>query len=152
MKKGYFFTLVTAVLSIAIASYSMNYLQSTAQPVKSPVVAKIELPEGSWEIESGKNFEPRVITVVLGVNNTVQWVNSDFGLTFIEADNESDPAFYAVTEIKQDARLTDVSLPNVLKTGESFEYTFTTPGEFGYHGKPWQRGTVVVLDLGVGAK
>ncbi|MGI0060926.1 MAG: cupredoxin domain-containing protein [Nitrosotalea sp.] len=34
---------------------------------------------------------------------------------------------------------------NYLMPGKSFEYTFTTPGTFGYHGRPLERGSVTVL-------
>jgi hypothetical protein len=80
------------------------------------------------------NFQPQTVKVVIGVNNTVRWVNNDIFPAMIEADNKNDPLFYTLTE--------DFKL---IKVGESFEFTFTKPGEFGYHGKPWQRGSVIVL-------
>jgi plastocyanin len=81
-----------------------------------------------------KVYKPDIIKVVIGVNNTVVWVNSDTVPAFLEADNASDPKFYNATK---DFVLID---PN-----KSFSFTFTMAGEFGYHGKPWQRGMVIVM-------
>lgn len=93
------------------------------EPAKSIVV----IQEGSSVEESGKNFEPRIITVVIGVNNTVAWINQDVVPNTVVADNNGEP--------------------DPLMQGEEFRYTFTRPGEFGYHSEPhpWMRGTVIVL-------
>jgi plastocyanin len=80
------------------------------------------------------NFEPQNVTVVIGVNNTVRWSNQDVFPAMIEADNDSDPLFYAVTKGVV-----------VIPIGGSFDFTFNEVGEFDYHGKPWQHGTVTVL-------
>ncbi len=71
--------------------------------------------------------------MILGVNNTVRWVNRDFTLARIAADTKDDPAFYNATK--------DFVF---IKPNETFEYTFTKVGEFGYHGAPWQGARVVV--------
>jgi plastocyanin len=109
-------------------------------------IALVTIPEGASDSQSGKTFEPQTITVVIGVNNTVRWINQDTSMYFIEADNDRyDPAFYHATEIPSSnskAEATD----NVLMPNEYFEYTFTKPGEYGYHSKPWMRGTVIVME------
>jgi plastocyanin len=92
----------------------------------------IKLPEGASE--SGATFEPQVVRVILGVNNTVVWINEDRVSTWIEADNDNDPVFFKET-----------SNPSLLSRGDAIQYTFTKVGEYGFHGKPHQRGTVVVL-------
>ena len=79
-------------------------------------------------------FVPRVMKVVIGVNNTVRWENNDTVPTWLTADNESDPDFFNATKD---------GIP--LFPDKAYEYTFTKVGEFGFHGKPWQRGTVIVL-------
>ncbi len=83
------------------------------------------------------NFEPQNVTVVIGVNNTVTWSNQDIFPALTEADNDSDPLFYEVTKGAV-----------VIPTGGSFNFTFNNPGEFGYHGRPWQHGTIVVHQFG----
>jgi plastocyanin len=83
---------------------------------------------------SSNSFEPQVITVLVGVNNTVRWVNESDEIAMLSADNDSDPGFYKATG--------DFVF---IMPHKSFEFTFTSLGEIGYHGKPWQRGSVIVL-------
>jgi|SRR2546426_1920757 len=79
-------------------------------------------------------FEPKVIAVFSGVNNTVRWVNVSNLAALLKADNESDPAFYNATKDFV------FILPH-----KSYEYTFTGLGKIDYHGKPWQKGSVIVV-------
>jgi plastocyanin len=94
------------------------------------------IPEGSSVPENGSNFTPQTLTVMVGVNNTVVWVNQDVVPSTVIADNEGDPDFFDAT-----------SKPDLLMQGEQFRYKFMRPGEFDYHSEPhpWMRGTVVVL-------
>ncbi|MEP0826216.1 MAG: hypothetical protein HRF40_12090 [Nitrososphaera sp.] len=87
---------------------------------------------------SGKSFEPETIKVMIGVNNTVRWINPDYIAHWIGADDQSDPEFYNATGGEQGSKL--------IAPGDFFEYTFTRAGEFGYHGKPSMRGTVIVVE------
>ena len=79
-------------------------------------------------------FQPQVITVLSGVNNTVRWINQSDSPAIIVADNEADPAFYNATKDRV------LILPH-----KSFEFTFTNLGKIGYHGRPEERGSVIVL-------
>ncbi len=107
--------------------------QKTTLPAIVKHTSEVIIPRDAVIINNPA-FEPNPIKVVIGVNNTVRWVNQDVVAAWIEADNESDPAFYNATK-------DSVFIP----PNETFEYTFTKAGEFGYHGRPWQRATVVVL-------
>lgn len=95
----------------------------------------ILIPPGSEDQSSNKTYSPDVTTVVLGVNNTVTWVNqADVG-----------------NEITPDMPLTQNGQPfasdGIIKPGESYEFTFTEPGTFTYHTEPhpWMKGTIIVL-------
>ena len=101
----------------------------------------VTIPEAANLEDSGKTFEPQVIKVIIGLNNTVRWINQDNTLHWIEADNQSDPAFYNATSDEN---------RKLMAPNESFDYTFTRAGEFGYHGKPHLRGTVVVVPQACG--
>jgi plastocyanin len=90
--------------------------------------------------DSGKGFEPAIITVVMGINNTVQWINQDVSGHFIEADNTNSEWFSEATR-----RSVDLSSENVLSRGENFTLTFIETGEFEYHSRPWNRGKVIVV-------
>ena len=86
-----------------------------------------------------------MIKVVIGVNNTVRWINQDSVINWVAADNYTDPSFHAAAPDPSSIMGTP---NNVLLPGHTFEYTFTKPGTIGYHGKPLQRGIVEVLPAG----
>ncbi|MGI0060074.1 MAG: cupredoxin domain-containing protein, partial [Nitrosotalea sp.] len=104
----------------------------------SPNVSTIIIPKGSEEQSSGTNYEPRYLTVVIGVNNTVRWINeADVGNTIVsETYNQPDPFF------EKGPYSHGVILP-----GKSFNFTFTKPGEYQYNTEPhpWLYGWVLVL-------
>lgn len=102
------------------------------EPAESTVI----IPEGSSYSESGRNFTPETITVMIGVNNTVAWVNQDTVPSSVRANDQSDLGFF-----------TAASKPIFILPGDEFRYTFTQPGEFDYHSEPhpWKHGTVIVL-------
>ena len=75
------------------------------------------------------NFDPPVITVIIGKNNTVTWENQD---TFTHTVTATDGGFNSG----------DVA------AGASWTYTFNSPGNFSYYciyHSAWMRGEVVVL-------
>lgn len=96
------------------------------------------IPGGSSSPDLYKDrpyYRPQTVTVAVGLNSTVVWTNHDRVPHYLEADDPvSDPGF---------AEAIEGAMP--IAPGESFSYTFTKPGTYGYHGKPWMRGTVVVL-------
>jgi plastocyanin len=106
----------------------------------APLVSTVIIQEGAGLPDSGQGFNPAVITVVMGNNNTVRWVNQDDTAHFIEADDADSLWFSEATRLA-----TDFSSKNALEPGESFELTFEEIGEFPYHSKPWNRGKVIVL-------
>lgn len=72
-------------------------------------------------------FGPTKATVVIGVNNTLVWTNED-------------PVLHTVTD-----RQGGFGSAN-LKTSQSFNFTFTTPGVYNYFCKlhPLMEGQVIV--------
>ncbi len=138
---GMLFGLVVLGVIAVNQAYEMNRAkeENTKYPLTSSVVTVV-IPEGAGDPTSLRPFEPQTITVVIGVNNTVRWINNDLVSHWIEADNYYDPDFRAAAP---QPRLGNLS--NILQQGELFEYTFTKPGEIGYHGRPWERGSVKVL-------
>jgi len=77
------------------------------------------------------NFQPPVVTVVIGVNNTVEWVDQD-------------PVPHTVTS------LSGAPIPFDSKTmtkGNTFPFTFTVPGTYRYDCQfhpSYMLGTVIV--------
>ena len=87
----------------------------------------ISIPAGSETNTAGPGYTPSTITVVIGVNNTVEWINQD-------------SAPHTVTAV-------DGSFNSgQLNFGDTFTYTFTTAGtyQYGCSYHPWMKGTVIV--------
>lgn len=137
--------LVPAITFVVVDS-EIEYVDSNIgliqDSIEDPRLVRISIPEGASLPNTGKTYEPQVVKVIIGYNNTVRWVNNDSTLHYIEADNDTDLKFYRETTYANP----EASSRNLMDTGDSFLYTFTTPGEIGYHGKPWLRGTVIVLE------
>ena len=80
------------------------------------------------------NFEPANLKIVIGINNTVRWVNKDYTLHTISAvTSPTNASSFHSTPVFQ---------------GGSFEYTFTVPGTYEYYcpwHPGWMRGTVTVV-------
>ncbi|MEM0120588.1 MAG: cupredoxin domain-containing protein [Thermoprotei archaeon] len=96
------------------------------------------LPANSVEVTmqgdgNGQNYHPALIVVVIGVNNTVVWVNND-------------NVAHTVTARSVPSGATMFNSGN-LNPGQTFEYTFTVPGNYTYYCQyhPWMVGKVVVL-------
>ena len=87
------------------------------------------IPKGAMIVEK-EHLIPKEITVVLGKNNTVTWINQDDTAHGIASDDVS------------------WGSPGSLKPGESFSITFNSTGVYDYHGQPgpWITGSVIVKD------
>ncbi|PSN91074.1 hypothetical protein B9Q03_05130 [Candidatus Marsarchaeota G2 archaeon OSP_D] len=99
------------------------------------------LPPHSVEVTmqgdgNGQNYHPALIVVVIGVNNTVVWDNND-------------NVAHTVTARSVPNGATMFNSGN-LNPGQTFEYTFTVPGNYTYYCEyhPWMVGKVVVLASG----
>ena len=97
-------------------------------PEEQKVIVKI--PKGSSNSELGKNFEPETIRVVIGVNNTVTWINEDTVPSSIVSDNYGRTGFGS---------------PHLLPE-DSWMHTFTESGVYEYHSNPhpWKYGKIIV--------
>ena len=82
-------------------------------------------------LENSVSLSPEEITLVLGVNNTVTWINHD-------------DVGHAITSDEQPSW----GSSGILKPGETFSVTFNQTGVYDYHGEPhpWITGKVIVLD------
>ena len=73
-------------------------------------------------------YSPDTITVVIGINNTVFWTNGDSAPHTVTSDTAG------------------VFNSGNMNSGDTFQFTFTTPGTYTYHCTyhSWMQGTVVV--------
>jgi len=129
-------------LSIALAVAIVVALSGLIQqPAVAPIIGggevssqitEVRIVEGSYLPTQKENYVPKVVTVVIGVNNTVMWRNDD-----------SIP--HTVTS---DTGLFDsgAQYPNYMPAGATWRFTFSQPGNYPYHciPHPWMRGTVIV--------
>jgi plastocyanin len=108
-------------LSLLVASFPLANAQTTTI---------ISIPKGSGVPAGAPGYSPDKATVVIGVNNTVEWTNND-------------TVAHTATSAPGNG---SVSSGN-LAVGATYTYTFTTPGTYDivclYHS--WMTGTVVVL-------
>lgn len=107
------------------AAYTARSTSTTAQ--QSPKVASVTILPGAGTNTSNTGFSPPTITVVVGVNNTVTWTNNDVSPHTVTANDGT------------------FSSGN-LAPGQSFTFTFTTPGTYMYHCTyhPWMVAKVIV--------
>jgi plastocyanin len=93
----------------------------------SSTVTVSMVPGSGSNASIGKSYLPDPVTVVVGVNNTIQWNNDDTSPHTVTANDAS------------------FDSGNVAP-GQSFTFTFSTPGTYEYHCvyHPWMTGTVIV--------
>jgi len=95
----------------------------------------IVLPSGVGT-DSALNFSPANITVVIGVNNTIVWVDRD----------SSGPHTVTALSVPSGAQIFDSGSSSPMTEGATFEVTLTVAGAYSYtcifH--PWMKGTIVV--------
>jgi plastocyanin len=93
----------------------------------------VTIPAGAGNPSGAPGYKPDSITVVLGVNSSVTWVNDDTGVP------------HTVTSLNVTGGGPVFDSSN-LPAGQSFTYNFTQPGTYlykcNYHS--WMTGTVVV--------
>lgn len=118
--------------------FSIIPIESNQIDNASSNISTIVIPKDSDDPTAGKTFEPQYLTVILGVNNTVSWINKSDAGDEIDTTtyNQPDPMF------EKGPYSHGTILP-----GKSFNFTFTKPGEFEYHTQPhpWLQGSIVVL-------
>ena len=110
----------------AVASATTTSTTTTSSSIATNVV-HVSIPQGAEVNTAGPGYSPPTITVVIGVNNTVQWTDNDI-------------APHTVTAVDKGFDSGEMN------TGDTFTHTFTTPGtyQYGCSYHPWMKGTVIV--------
>lgn len=111
------------------AAYSSpSVTTTTTTSTTHPPGAQVQVSQGAGGPSNPKGFSPDVITVVIGVNNTVTWINDDS----IDHTVTSDTGLFN---------------SEILVPGASYSYQFTSPGNYTYGCEfhPLMKGTVIVL-------
>ena len=103
---------------------------------QSTVVVKIPVGAGAGP-SAAPGYAPENVTVVIGVNNTVEWTNND---------TQNGGTDHTVTSLSVPSGAASFD-SGILAEGATFTQTFTTPGTYEYHCTihAWMTGSVVVL-------
>jgi plastocyanin len=142
------------VVLIIVVAAAMGYYQIVYYPSHAPTTTSLTRPltydphnvtvtilsgAGNPGTARDKTFSPNLITVTVGFNATVFWINNDTVLHTVTANaSDPDPAFVSFGP---------TSPPyNNINAGASLNYTFTMPGTYGYFCSyhSWMIGTVIV--------
>lgn len=142
-KKGFGALLAPISVAVLLAlAVGVIFLGGVAGPSKAAVSPnastqspKVVVVTMKGDI-NGQTYHPATVVVVIGVNNTVEWINDDSASHTVTA-----------TSVPSGAQMFD---SGNLAPGQTFNYTFTVPGNYTYHCRyhPWMVGTVVVLAAG----
>lgn len=139
-----FLLFIAVLLPLLVAAFLVFNLQGpppasggstgTASATQSAVT--ITIPKGVGSNLS-VNFEPAKIKVVVGVNNTIEWV-------------ENDPIPHTVTSLSVPPG-SEAFDSKTLNEGQAFSVTLTVPGTYEYDctfHPGWMKGTITVLAQG----
>jgi plastocyanin len=135
--------IAAAVLVIGSFFAFANQAQPSAVHTSTNAVEIIEptgagQPPSNWSLSTGPvyadtSYSPDTVVVVIGVNNTVTWVNQD-----------SAPHTVTFTSVPSDVTA-KIDSGNMAQ-GATFTYAFQVPGNYlydcTYH--PWMGGKVIV--------
>jgi plastocyanin len=119
---------------VLISYYIVAPLGGAGSTTASNQVVQVRMPEGAWN--SSLTFEPRTVTVVIGVNNTIQWKNFD-------------SVGHTVTSISVPNGAQQFgSSSNLVAPGQAYTITLTVPGTYIYHCviHPHMEGTIIVKE------
>ena len=117
--------MVVAVVICVIVTTVLLYMSQPFSEMNPNSVVVIIQPGAS--VNASLGFEPTMVTVVIGVNNTVIWKNEDSDWHDVHSEMG---LFYS----------------GIIQPGASWTYTFTSPGTYPYvcDPHPWMTGTIIV--------
>src|SRR5262249_26537756 len=96
-------------------------------------IATVVIPDGASQQSSNKTFEPDVITVVVGKNNTVKWINEDnVAHTIVSSSGYVDPVSGKFATPDQPDRTPG----GYILPGQAYNFTFKEKGTYDYHSVP----------------
>jgi len=104
--------------------------QTTTSTTESATGVVVTIPDGAAAATNLPGYSPATITVMIGMNSTVTWVNRDSAPHTVTA---TDGSFNS----------------HNLDPGQSYTYTFTRPGTFSYYCSyhNWMKGKVIVVAM-----
>lgn len=101
-------SIVSLFLFLSLLPVVHSQVSSSSSATASTV--QVTIPNAAAQ---GPGYSPDVVTVVIGVNNTVQWTNRDAAVHTVTANDKSFDS-------------------KDMQDGQSYTFTFTTPGNYTY--------------------
>lgn len=119
---------ITTVLALLVLGVTL------ALPATSAVTTvAVSIPQGAGDPTGAPGYSPDTITIVIGVNNTVEWTDND------------NTAPHTVTSVSVPSGASSFNSGSISKGG-TYSYTFTVAGTYDYNCiyHSWMTGTIVV--------
>jgi len=122
--------LIIGLVLVAVMAMVFGLLYGGQLPINSTspniVEVVVTIPSGAGD-NPKLGFEPAVMIIVIGINNTVVWKNEDSDW---HTAHSNIPEFYS----------------GIIQPGASFTHTFERPGIYPYHcdPHPWMTGLITV--------
>jgi plastocyanin len=122
--------LIIGLVLITVMALGFVLLYGGQVPINptSPNIVEVvvTIPQGAGD-NPKLGFEPAVMVIVIGINNTVVWKNEDSDW---HTAHSNIPEFYS----------------GIIQPGASFTHTFERPGIYPYHcdPHPWMTGLITV--------
>jgi len=117
----------------ALALFLLSGIAFVLPLANAQSTVAVTIPLGANSPSNPPGYSPDTVTVVIGVNNTVTWMNNDLYLHTVTPETAPAGSGWGVGS-------------GDLTAGQSYSFTFTVPGTYTYtcvyHS--WMTGTVVV--------
>ncbi|MDV3293789.1 MAG: cupredoxin domain-containing protein [Nitrososphaerales archaeon] len=112
---------------VVLPNAAFTTIAPAGQLATNPGALKVSIVPGAGSNTTSKGYSPNAVTLVIGADNTITWINNDNAPHTVTADDGSFTS-------------------GNIAPGASFSFTFTKAGTFGYHCvyHPWMTGTVIV--------
>ncbi len=125
MKSAQLAAIASLVVALATLSGIAFVLVSKPLGLTQPQV-QVRIVQGSSLSAQAQNYVPRDIVVIIGVNNTIGWINNDTSAHTVTSLGNFDSGNLSPNEV--------------------FVHTFTQVGTFNYvcSYHPWMKGSVIV--------
>lgn len=137
---------VTAIV-VSLVYYQYIYLpEANKKPVvpeevlNPPQSVTVTIVEGSFNPDQERNFVPKEVRGMLGVDNKIVWVNQDTTFHSVTTDNGF--------EDRINGKFDSLATIGLIEPGGTWEFTFTETGEYPYHCEPhpWMTGKVEIVE------
>jgi plastocyanin len=134
-------------VSVSLAYYQFFYVpEANRTPVvpedvlNPPQSVTVTIVEGSSIPSQERNYVPKQVRGMLGVDNRIVWVNEDTTLHSVTSDNSF--------EDKVNGKFDTLATIGLVEPEGTWEFTFTEAGEYSYHCEPhpWMKGLVTIVE------